>query len=93
MKQHGLRRGDASAQTIEAWAKEIDRSAHFVKPNMADGEAIIFDGRLWHGTENERQDKRTALLLQYAAVTKKLVFQTGPSSNGPSGSGQSDHRP
>ena len=73
VKQHGLRRGDASAQMIEAWAKEIDRSARFVKPNMADGEAIIFDGRLWHGTENERQDKRTALLLQYAAADEKIL--------------------
>ena len=74
VKQHGLRRGDASAQMIEAWAKEIDRSARFVKPNMADGEAIIFDGRLWHGTENKRQDKRTALLLQYAAADEKIYL-------------------
>ena len=72
VKQHGLRRGDGSAQMIEAWAKEIDRSAHFVKPIMADGEAIIFDGRLWHGTENKRQDERTALLLQYAAADEKI---------------------
>ena len=74
VKQHGLRRGDASAQTIEAWAKEIDRSARFVKPNMADGEAIFFDGRLWHGTENKRRDKRTALLLQYAAADEKIYL-------------------
>jgi mannose-6-phosphate isomerase-like protein (cupin superfamily) len=72
MKQRGLARGDGSTQMIEAWAKEIDRSAHFVKPIMADGEAIIFDGRLWHGTENERQDERTALLLQYAAAEEKI---------------------
>jgi mannose-6-phosphate isomerase-like protein (cupin superfamily) len=72
VKQHGLQRGDAPAQMIEAWAKEINRSARFVKPNMADGEAIIFDGRLWHSTENGRQDRRTALLLQYAASDEKI---------------------
>ena len=72
VKQHGLRRGDASSQMIEAWSKEIDRSARFVKPDMVDGEAIIFDGRLWHGTENGRQDKRTAVLLQYAAADEKI---------------------
>jgi mannose-6-phosphate isomerase-like protein (cupin superfamily) len=71
-KQHGLQRGDASSQIIEAWAKEIDRSARLVKPNMVDGEAIIFDGRLWHGTENRRKDNRTAVLLQYAAAAEKI---------------------
>ena len=71
-KQHGLQRGDASSQMIEAWAKEIDRSARLVKPNMVDGEAIIFDGRLWHGTENGRKDNRTAVLLQYAAAAEKI---------------------
>ena len=71
-KQRGLARGEGSAQMIEAWAKEIDRSAHFVKPIMADGEAIIFDGRLWHGTENKRQDERAALLLQYTAAEEKI---------------------
>jgi hypothetical protein len=27
VKDHGLRRGDASAQMVESWAKQIDRSA------------------------------------------------------------------
>ena len=77
---------------IEAWAKEIDRSTHLVKPNMADGEAIIFDGRLWHGTENERQENGQLYCFSMLQPTKKFIFQTCPSSNGRSGSGQSDHR-
>jgi mannose-6-phosphate isomerase-like protein (cupin superfamily) len=58
---------------VESWAKQIDRSARFVKPDITDGEAIIFDGRLWHGTENRRQEgKRTAVLLQYAAADEQI---------------------
>src|SRR5712692_261526 len=73
VKENGLRRGDASAQMVESWAKQIDRSTRFVKPDMTDGEAIIFDGRLWHGTENQRQEgKRTAVLLQYAAADEQI---------------------
>lgn len=73
VQQHGLRRGQASAQMIEAWAKENDRSARLVKPDMTDGEAIIFDGRLWHGSENGRPEgRRTAVLLQYASADELI---------------------
>jgi quercetin dioxygenase-like cupin family protein len=71
--QHGLRRGEATSQMVEDWAKQIDRSARLVMPDMTDGEAIIFDGRLWHGTENMRPEgTRTALLLQFAAADEEI---------------------
>jgi mannose-6-phosphate isomerase-like protein (cupin superfamily) len=36
---------------------------------MNDGDALFFDGRLWHGSENQRAEgARTALLFQYVAA-------------------------
>ena len=36
---------------------------------MVDGEAVLFDGRVWHGSLNRRtRGRRLALLLQYAAA-------------------------
>lgn len=65
--EKGVTRSDASAERVFAWAKEIDPEAEFVQPEMSDGEALIFDGRLWHGSFNSRRSgTRLALLLQYA---------------------------
>jgi len=73
VQQNGPRRGEASAQMIEAWAKEIDCSARLVKPDMTDGEGIIYDGRMWHGSKNSRPEgKRAAVLLQYAAADELI---------------------
>jgi hypothetical protein len=33
---------------------------------MTDGDALFFDGRLWHGSHNVSGKARRALLLQYA---------------------------
>jgi ectoine hydroxylase-related dioxygenase (phytanoyl-CoA dioxygenase family)/mannose-6-phosphate isomerase-like protein (cupin superfamily) len=41
--------------------------AEIVQPEVRDGEAIFFDGRMWHGSRNGLSDTpRAALLLQYA---------------------------
>jgi mannose-6-phosphate isomerase-like protein (cupin superfamily) len=41
--------------------------AEVVQPVIADGEALLFDGRIWHGTRNASPGtSRAALLLQYA---------------------------
>ena len=51
------------------WAKDLDAKAGLVQFDMTDGDALVFDGRLWHaGPNNRRHGARTALLLQYAAV-------------------------
>lgn len=63
----GYRRGQASDETVLAWAKEFDPEAELLQPDVADGDALIFDGRIWHGSLNRRKTgKRIALLLQYA---------------------------
>jgi uncharacterized cupin superfamily protein len=67
--EHGVRRGEASAAAVLDWAHEVVPSARFVQPAMNNGDALFFDGRLWHGSENIRTTgARTALLFQYAAA-------------------------
>ena len=69
VQEHGLRRGQATNDAVLRWARKYDRRAAFIQPDMRDGQAIIFDGRLWHATENCRPEgARTALLLQYATA-------------------------
>jgi hypothetical protein len=63
--RHGFKRGQASFEIAVAWAKARDQQ---VRPEMRDGDAIIFDGRTWHGSNDARREGiRGALLLQYAA--------------------------
>jgi len=67
--ENGLRRGEASTTTVLDWARAIIPSAEFLQPAMNDGDAIFFDGRLWHGSWNTRvEGTRVALLFQYAAA-------------------------
>jgi mannose-6-phosphate isomerase-like protein (cupin superfamily) len=67
--EKGYHRGDASTETVLAWAQERNPDAHLVKPALGDGEAVLFDGRLWHGSHNIRAGgTRSALLLQFAAA-------------------------
>ena len=71
--EHGLKRGQSTAEMVFDWAKERDPKVERIQPDMRDGDAIIFDGRIWHGTHNTRQEgERLALLFQYA-VAKRPV--------------------
>lgn len=63
----GLGRGEATAEAVTAWARERDPRCEVVQLDMTDGEVLLFDGRLWHGSNNALQEgTRSALLLQYA---------------------------
>jgi uncharacterized cupin superfamily protein len=65
--EKGVPRNMASSDQVLAWAREVEPEAEFVQPQMSDGEALIFDGRVWHGSHNARRSgSRLALLLQYA---------------------------
>jgi uncharacterized cupin superfamily protein len=59
---------------VTKWAREYDSLSDFVQPDMIDGQALVFDGRLWHGSHNAGHRPRAALLLQYAAVGEPLVI-------------------
>ena len=66
-QEHGRGRGEASAEDVLRWAEARDRGARLLQPDMQDGDALFFDGRLWHGSHNTRhRGERLALLLQYA---------------------------
>ena len=71
--EKGAPRGAATAEDVLAWATEFDDGAEYVQPQMSDGEALIFDGRLWHASHNSRQSgDRRALLLQYAEANAQI---------------------
>jgi uncharacterized cupin superfamily protein len=65
MRESGVSRLDTAPATVANWASKIDPDAQLVQPAVRDGEAIVFDGRLWHGSKNSSGRKRAALLLQY----------------------------
>lgn len=72
-QQRSLARHQATDEQIEAWGREYDPEAAYVEPDMSDGDAIVFDGRLWHTTKNcQAEGGRVALLLQYAAADRPV---------------------
>jgi ectoine hydroxylase-related dioxygenase (phytanoyl-CoA dioxygenase family) len=69
----GYKRGEATTDMVLSWARELDPDAALQIPDIQDGDAIIFDGRLWHGTNNTRSEgTRTAILLQYASASRPV---------------------
>ena len=64
--QMGVGREAVTDDEIEKWARARDERATLTKLDMTDGDAVFFDGRLWHGSHNVRNQIRSALLLQYA---------------------------
>jgi len=67
--ERGLRRDLVGPETMLSAVRESDPEASLVQPDMTDGDAMLFDGRLWHGSHNSRgRGRRVALLFQYAAA-------------------------
>jgi mannose-6-phosphate isomerase-like protein (cupin superfamily)/uncharacterized RmlC-like cupin family protein len=67
MRERGVSRGAASNDDVLGWTRGSVPGATLIQPDMSDGEALLFDGRLWHGSRNAREaGQRTAILLQYA---------------------------
>ena len=71
----GAARDRVQGETALAWARESVPEARLVQPAMGNGEAILFDGRLWHGSDNKGGHARSALLLQYARVGVEVPIQ------------------
>ncbi|OJX23944.1 MAG: hypothetical protein BGO83_03565 [Devosia sp. 66-14] len=84
----GIGRDQSSDETTLNAARRHDPAAEIVQPEVHDGEALVFDGRIWHGSHNKTRAVRTALLLQYARAdrpvriprryTWPLAFRTSP---------------
>lgn len=64
--QQGKRRDETTQDDILRWARARDERAVLVQLDMGDGDAVFFDGKLWHGSHNLTSSTRHALLLQYA---------------------------
>ena len=68
-----IARDDAAADALLELAREQDSSVTLVVPDVRDGDALLFDGRLWHGSDNRRRrGERLALLFQYAAADRPV---------------------
>ena len=58
----------ATDEQMAEWARGRDDQSGVVSLASSDGEAIVFDGRLWHASHNRTEGAtRSALLLQYAS--------------------------
>jgi quercetin dioxygenase-like cupin family protein len=67
LQARGLEREDVTDAEVAAWARDLDGRSGVVKVPATDGETVVFDGRLWHGSHNvRRRGTRLAVLLQYA---------------------------
>jgi len=67
---HGSTRDSTRDEDVREWARELAAaSCDVVQPAVADGDAIFFDGRLWHGSANgDPSTTRHSLLFQYAVA-------------------------
>jgi quercetin dioxygenase-like cupin family protein len=70
--QSGVRRDETTNEDIVRWAKARNERSLLFRPEISDGEAIIFDGQLWHGSHNVSRKTRRALLLQYATPDTRI---------------------
>jgi mannose-6-phosphate isomerase-like protein (cupin superfamily) len=67
----------ADARMLEI-ARTIDPATSIVQPDVQDGAALIFDGRIWHsGRHDGASETRTALLLQYASADCAIPMPVG----------------
>jgi mannose-6-phosphate isomerase-like protein (cupin superfamily) len=67
--ERGLKREEATPEAMLGSVKARHPDAELIQADMTNGDALLFDGRLWHGSDNTRQEgRRVALLFQYAAA-------------------------
>jgi uncharacterized cupin superfamily protein len=65
--ENGATRDARDDAAVARWARVRDPEATIETPACGDGDAIVFDGRLWHASHNRSGSRtRQALLLQYA---------------------------
>lgn len=74
-RDQGYRRGEATTDTVLEWARQGNPHARLVEPQLRDGEAVLFDGGLWHASDRCRAGRtRAALLLQFAAADSAVYI-------------------
>jgi uncharacterized cupin superfamily protein len=66
-RENGAEREKLTDALVATWAAERDSRSGVVPLETADGDVVVFDGRLWHGSHNLNwRSTRYAALLQYA---------------------------
>ena len=68
---------DVGDETILEWARQFDPDPELIQPEVADGAALVFDGRVWHASHNAGTFARTALLIQYASSDQSVFIPKG----------------
>ena len=69
----GKNRRETATQDVVDWGHRIDPSSELLQPAIADGEALFFDGRMWHGSSNSNATgTRVALIFNYATPTTRI---------------------
>ncbi|HAV12299.1 MAG TPA: hypothetical protein DCX06_02220, partial [Opitutae bacterium] len=68
IQENAKQRETTTNEDIIKWANAYHTGhAGILKPEVTNGDAIFFDGRLWHGSDNlSKRVERTALLFQFA---------------------------
>lgn len=67
--RRGVTRNDSMGEQVLDAARAFAADPAIAQPPVSEGEALLFDGRAWHGSHNVGATSvRTALLLQYAAA-------------------------
>jgi mannose-6-phosphate isomerase-like protein (cupin superfamily) len=82
--EKGFAYGGAGDEQVLAWARELDPGAEIVAPAEVNGDAVFFDGRLWHGARTPQDHgQRVALLLQYATAGVRVRMRAKDSFEWP----------
>jgi mannose-6-phosphate isomerase-like protein (cupin superfamily) len=69
----GIDREEIKPKQVLRWAEQMDRGARLLACSMKNGDAVFFDGNLWHGTDNlNLTGTRKALLIQYATPDRRI---------------------
>jgi hypothetical protein len=71
-KTEGLDLCDSKA-VLQA-AQKLDPTCKLVSVDIKDGEFVIFEGNLWHGTENVTSRPRYAINLRYTKPSQKVLI-------------------
>lgn len=67
-RENNKARNETTDHDVARWAAQRQPKSKLVIPPVSDGQALFFDGRLWHGSHNIGLRRRRALLLQYASA-------------------------
>lgn len=84
-----LARSAPTDDQVLAWAHSHAAETQIDCPAVGDGDAILFDGRIWHGSHYQPSDEhsdpapRLALLLQYAKANAPVRRLKGKSLDWP----------